>query len=140
DRNVSFRRSLVERVRALPGAGGVAEALILPLTGGNWNNRMWMEGTSREDARVVMRNMVSGAYFRTLGTPVLSGREFEDADMAASAPKIAIVNESFVRQFGLSDRIAGRHVSIETTPLEPEASYEIVGVVANAKYHDLREE
>jgi predicted permease len=140
DRAVSYRTQLLEQIRAIPGVGGAAEALFVPLGGGNWNNRMWMDGTDANDARVVMRNMIGTGYFRTLRTPVLAGRDFDQHDMTPPAAKVAIVNERFARQFGLGSRAVGQHVWIETTPQEPSASYEIVGLVANTKYHDLRED
>jgi hypothetical protein len=74
-----------------------------------------------------------------LRTPVLAGRGFRDADMQPSAAKIAIVNERFVREFGLGVDAVSRRFWIETTPLEPRAVYEIVGVVGDTKYGNLRE-
>jgi hypothetical protein len=87
-----------------------------------------------------MRNMIGTDYFRTLGTSLLAGRDFSESDMIAGAAKVAIVNEQFTRRFALGADAVRRHFRIETNPLEPEVSYEIVGVVSNTKYHDLREQ
>jgi len=139
ERAVAFRRDLLRRLRDLPGVAGAAEGLILPLTGGNWNNRMWIEGTSADRARVIMRNMVGDGYFQALNVPIVAGRDFTERDLAAGAPNVLIVNQAFVRQFSVEAGALGQRVSIESTPQQPGASYEIVGIVGNTKYHDLRE-
>ena len=135
-----FRGDLLERIRANPMVAGAAEVGILPIAGGNWNNRVWMDDSDADHARVVMRNMIGTDYFRTLKTTLIAGRAFENGDMTPSASKVAIVNERFARAFGLGARPIGRHLWIETTPLEPSAAYQIVGVAANTKYRDLRED
>ena len=137
-RVASMRREVFERLRAIPGVSGVAEAAIVPLTGRIWNNRMWMDGSDASKARVSMRSMVGAQYFRTLKTPLLAGREFEDRDMGTTA-KLAVVNEEFARQFTGGTNPVGRRFWIETTPTVPQALYEIIGLTRNAKYSDLRE-
>src|SRR5262245_1426430 len=67
---ISTRQDLLERLRRTPMVDAVAEALILPATGGNWNSRMWLDGADRNGAQPVMRNMIGTDYFHTLATPV----------------------------------------------------------------------
>jgi putative ABC transport system permease protein len=134
-----FRREITDRVRAIPGVQWAAQATLLPLSGSNWNNRMWMDDSDFAHARVSYRSMVGPGYFRTLKTPVLAGREFNERDID-SGPIVAIVNEAFARQFTGGRNPVGRRFRIETTPYQPESSYEIVGLVKDAKYHDLRED
>src|SRR5262249_5112784 len=70
-------------------------------------------------------------YFATLGTPLASGREFDDRDSQTSR-RVAIVNESFARRFfGSRSPVGGRVTTANVT-------YEIVGVVGDAKYQNLR--
>jgi putative ABC transport system permease protein len=137
---ITLRHDLLERIRANPMVASASEGLILPVTSGNWNSRMWIDGADRNAAQPVMRNMIGTDYFRTLSTTVIAGSEFTDRDVAPGAPKVAIVNERFAHHFDLGAGAVGRRFRIETNPLEPEASYEIVGIVANTKYHDLRED
>jgi predicted permease len=135
----SFRREMIERVRAIPGIQAVAQTAVLPVSGANWNNRMWMDDSDFAHARVAFRSMVGAGYFHALHTPVLAGREFEQHDM--DPPRnVAIVNQEFARQFNNGRNPVGRHFRIETTPALPETSFEIVGLTADAKYHDLRED
>ena len=75
--------------------------------------------------------MISPGYFTTMATPLLSGREFDERD-SASAPKAAIVNESFARRFFGDVQPLGRHVT------SVDVVYEIVGIVRDAKYQNLR--
>jgi putative ABC transport system permease protein len=79
---------------------------------------------------------VSQDYFRTLRTPLLAGRDFNDRD-AMNAPPVAVVNESFMKQFLNGANPIGRRIRIETGPGEPVRSYEIVGVTKDAKYRRL---
>jgi len=140
DQAVAFRRKLLEHVRTTPSVEAATEVLIVPLSGGNWNNRIWMDGSDPEQAQVAYRNMVGTDYFRTVRTTVIAGREFNDQDLTPESSKAAIVNEEFVRQFALGPGVIGQHLWVEATPFEPRTSYEIVGVTKNAKYRDLRED
>jgi putative ABC transport system permease protein len=67
-----------------------------------------------------------------LGMPLIAGREFTRADNL-SAPKIAVVNEAFVRHFWLNQNPLGRHLERNKT------SIEVVGVVKDARYADMKE-
>src|SRR5207244_10384656 len=73
------------------------------------------------------------------GTPVLLGRTFDDRVDHAQAKKVAIVNESFVRKFLTDRNPIGQGFQIEEAPGAPRPVYEIVGVVRDTKYTDLRE-
>jgi predicted permease len=138
-RALSLRREILERLRAIPGVEAAAEATIVPVNGGNWNNRMWMDGQDSAHGQVALRSMIGDGYFRALQTPLLAGREFDAHDLASFA-NVAVVNEKFARDFNGAVNVVGRRFWIEATPYFPELSYQIVGVVKNAKYHDMRED
>ena len=138
DRRGPFRQQLLERVRALPGVQSAATTRIIPVTGNAWGNSVWPEGEPARqfDARF---NAVSRGYFGTMGTPLVAGREFTEADTPQSV-KVAIVNEAFAA--GLAPQgapVVGARFVKEPTPSTPATPYEIVGVVKNAKYADLKE-
>jgi putative ABC transport system permease protein len=139
-RAVAFHQELLARIRAAARVDAAAEVMIVPLTGGDWNNRIWMDGSDAAHSRVVMRNMVGTEYFTTVKTPLIAGREFNDHDLTSSSRPVAVVNEAFVAEFGLGSRALGRRLWVEETPFEPQIGYEIVGIVKNTKYGDLREE
>jgi predicted permease len=84
-------------------------------------------------------NRVSPGYFQTFGIPLLSGRDFNDRDTAASTP-VAIVNETFAERVTGGANPVGRRFRLEATPDTPEITYDIVGLVRNATYYHLRED
>ncbi|HEY6292286.1 MAG TPA: FtsX-like permease family protein, partial [Terriglobia bacterium] len=81
-------------------------------------------------------NSIGSDYFHVLETPMLLGRDFTAAD-TSSAPKVAIVNETFVKSYlaGLSPM--GHHVAISSGPGTPQ--YTIVGVAADSRYTSVNE-
>jgi putative ABC transport system permease protein len=138
-RAVSFQREILDRVRSIPGVEGAAQVTILPLTGANWNNRFWMDGSDLTHARVALRSMIGTEYFRTFRTTLVGGREFDERDQTSVA-KVAIVNEEFAREVMGGVNAVGKRIWVEPTPYVPQTALEIVGVVKNTKYRDLREE
>ncbi len=133
------RLDMIDRVRALPGVESAAHAAIVPLSGDGWGNDVWVdEGGSRRKADVAF-NSVSSGYFATLGTPLLAGRDFDNAIDTPQAPLVAIVNETFARTLFNGGNPVGHHFTVESTPGTPERTFEIVGCVKDAKYIELRE-
>jgi predicted permease len=137
ERRIEFKSQLLERIKAVPGVQAVAEADTLPLTGGGRGNAVWVEGKP-DDKIDVSFNRVGAEYFQTIQLPLRSGRTFDSHD-TLNSPKVAIVNETFVRQLRQANPIGSR-VVVETTPTEPETTYEIVGVARDAKFEELKEE
>ncbi len=83
-------------------------------------------------------NRVSAGFFGTLGIPFVAGRNFDDRDTLA-APPVAVVNEAFVQKYFAGRVPLGRTFQLGVGPGEPDPSYEIVGVVRNTAYRDLRD-
>jgi hypothetical protein len=94
------------------------------------------DGVLRRSAKFTY---VSSGYFSTFEIPILGGRDFEDAD-TTHARKVAIVNETFVRGYANGANPLGTAVRTIAEPGYPAAIYEVVGVVADTKYSNLREE
>jgi predicted permease len=83
-------------------------------------------------------NQVTPGYFDTLGIHVLSGRGFLAKD-TANSPKVAVVNESFVKRYFGASPAVGRHIGLGSDPGTP-TNIEIIGVVNDTKYANLRDE
>lgn len=131
-------RTIVERLGAIPGVDSAAEAFITPISGSGWNNRVVVDGKLQPGPANF--NAVGPGYFRTLAIPVLAGREFTAQDTTGSAP-VAIVNELFVRRYLAGADPMGRVFHAEDSPgRDRSPRYQIVGVVGDTKYTDLREE
>jgi predicted permease len=139
ERRLGFKRGLLERIRAVPGVESAAEASVLPLSGSSWSNRVWMDGSDPGGAKEAFFNRVSPDYFKTLGIALLAGRDFGGGDVTG-APKVAVVSETFARRLSGGENPLGRRLRVEATPYDPETVYEIVGLVKDAKYLNLREE
>jgi predicted permease len=130
-----------EELSALPGASAVTSTVVPLIAGSNWTQTVRVEGfKSDEDGNnsSASFNGVSSGHFRAIGVQLLTGREFTDAD-DARAPKVAIVNETFARHFGLGTNPVGKRIALgssDTLPLD----IEIVGLVRDMKYASVKKE
>lgn len=129
-----------EALQAEPAIIGAASSMVPLLTGSNWRTSIALEGIESgpgidTDSRF---NRVSPAFFRTLSMNLLAGREFTAAD-DADAPPVAIVNEAFLRKFGLGVDVIGRRMGMNAMSPDPDTNIEIVGVVTDAKYSEVKD-
>ena len=126
---------LAGRVRRIPGVADAAYSLYSPMSGDNWSSGVSIQG--RPETGIASWNRVSPRYFEAVGTPVLRGRAFNDRD-GPDSPAVAVVTKRFVEQFlGDADPI-GRRFGFANSLGESRHEYEIVGVVADAKYQDAK--
>lgn len=144
ERRVAIYRELLDRVAAEPGVRAVAHASIMPMSGDGWNESVVVDGAAGGAGEVKNTswfNRVSKDYFKTMSTPLLVGREFDDRDSKNAAPT-AIVNQTFVRTFFGDDRQnpVGRNVRVLAEVGKPDQVYQVIGLVADTKYGSLREE
>lgn len=122
----------------MPGVESVAERFLVPLDGSNSAGVVWLDGASRESGQQVSFNHVSRGSFDTLGRRLLAGRDIPDTD-TAETPDVAVVNEAFARLFRPGGQPIGRRFRVEASSSSPERVYEIVGLVADAKYRRCRD-
>jgi predicted permease len=140
ERRISFANELLDRVRAIPGVDAAASAAIVPLSGNGAVHDILpgTDGAAKEDSPVAAFNRVSPGFFFTLRTPILAGRDFDDHDVAGS-PLVAIVNESFARKIAKTGNPVGAMFRVRSMS-KTTGPYEIVGLVKDTKYMDLRED
>ncbi len=132
-RSVEIQDAIVSRLQSLPGVTFASAADVLPLGGGLWTRSVQVDGyifRPGEDDTVAF-NAIAPKYFAVTGTPLLLGRDFNERD-EVGASHVAIVNESFVREFFAGQPPLGKRVTSN------KVKYEIVGVVSDAKYESLR--
>ncbi len=98
----AFFHDAMESVRGVPGVESVA------VTSGGGSVTTQIEGHADADVTVGWTE-VSPGYFRTMGIPLLRGRDFSDSD-TASAPEVAIVSQSFARRYVPHEDCVGRHL------------------------------
>src|SRR5581483_3744577 len=139
ERRTDFKRELVQRLEQVPGVESAAQTNIVPLSGSGWSNTIWMEGSDRGHGTEDYFSMVGPEFFQTLKIRLLAGRNFSAGDIAG-APNVAIVNESFARVVLKGANPVGKYFTREATPHIPEMQFEIVGMVKDSRYSQLRED
>ena len=130
-----------EELAALPGVAAVAGGMVPILSGNSWGNSVSVEGFENgPDVDNGSRyNEIGPGYFSTLEIPLMAGREFTAADVL-DAPKVAVVNEKFLDKFGLDGpRAVGKRMATRTGG-DVELDIEIVGVMQNSKYNEVKGE
>jgi predicted permease len=135
-RQVAVKRDIVNAMGRLPGVLAAAQVDILPMSGSGWNQTILVGGVVQKDYPNF--NRVSPGYFKALGTPFVAGRDFDERDTASSVP-VAIVNESFARTYLGGQDPLRQSFQIQEPPGAPRPQYQVVGVVKDTKYFDLRE-
>ena len=143
-RRLSAYKELLGRVEESPGVRAASMSFITPLTEEAWGQQVDIEGYTPAPEEVVRCRGMSVAcrYFETMGTPILSGRDFGpqderlDASTATNEPGVAIINESMARKYFGNANALGRRFSFFGNS---NRKFEIVGVVKDAKYSSLRE-
>ena len=119
-----------------PGVTGVTAGMVPLLAGSNWGTSVNVQGfESGPDVDSHSNyNEIGPDYFRTVGIRLLAGREFTRAD-TEGAPKVAIVNEAFAKKFNLGSDAVGKRMA-----QGDKLDVEIVGLVQNAKYSEVKGE
>ena len=138
-RRTVLYQGLLNRMRAIPGVEAAATANIVVISGRGWNDSVEILGQHTQERMVTWFNRISPGYFRTMGTALAAGRDFDDRD-TTSAPEVAIVNQEFTRKFLSGGNPIGRSFRMLVGPGEPQHLYQIVGLVKNSKYQNLRED
>ena len=122
------------RLRNVPGVESVAMSGWPLLDGNGWNGFIWVNGQSTEVLAYFLS--VSPDFLHTMRIPFVQGRDFR---LDESFPGKAIVNEAFVEQcFGGRNPI-GQWFEKETGDGVTRWRFEVIGVVRNAHYRNLRE-
>ena len=131
-----FQRA-AERISTIPGVTAVSRAVRQPLAINYSRNTIFFPERSVPGDRgtSISATWVDHQYFKTLGVPLLRGRDFSLAETPAST-KVAIVNEAFVRRYWPGEEALGRRFRTRTLD-GPE--FEVVGVVADYKVETVGE-
>jgi predicted permease len=135
DQQVQFYDQVLRRVRALPGVQYAGVTDDLPLEGGS------MQPVAVEGQPVVEMahqpevsvRLLSPQFLKSMGIPILRGREFTDADTSKSAP-VVVISESMARQFWPNQDPIGKRLTLTFFPKQVR---EVVGVVGDVKDRGL---
>ncbi|HEV2689267.1 MAG TPA: ABC transporter permease, partial [Bryobacteraceae bacterium] len=127
-------RGLLERVAAIPGVRSASMAGVNPTT--TVTLHLGIQKPASQETIYLNDVAIYPGYFSTLGIPILAGRDFTASDFAASARPVAVINESSARRLYGGENPIGR----ELRSHRPERVFEVIGVVRDSRYSNLRGE
>jgi predicted permease len=135
----AFSDELLRRVRGIAGVDAAATAAVVPLSGDGIGHDILVgaTGDAPDDVPIAAFNYVSPGYFETLQTPFLVGHDFDEHDRVG-ARNVAIVNQAFVEKFAPGKNPLDFKFRVRRL-MKTSAPYQIIGVVKDTKYIDLRE-
>ena len=133
ERLLDFQRELLAEVSAIPGVEDAGTTSNTPLLGSSWGHAIEV-GPVTDSAQFTW---VSPGYFEATGIPLIEGRNFTFRDTQQS-PRVAVVNQAFVRRFAGGASILGQALRTGAEPRYPSTVYEIVGVIPDTQYNSLR--
>ena len=132
---------LADQVRSLPGVTSAGMSRWALFSGAGWNGTVLVNGRHPSDADVWFLE-VSPGFIETMRIRLLAGRDLTRSDYDPGSPSV-VVNETFARLFlPKIHPLAGQFTRPEPTPEgEPvrQIPHQVVGLVGDAKYNDLRE-
>jgi predicted permease len=137
-------QELLAGLETIPGVWSASITGCTPIQGCGASRFVTAEGYVErpEDRRFTSLSWVAPKYFETIGTPLIAGRDFNVAD--AGRPRVAIINQAMARYYFPGGNPIGKHVRIDRDSRTggwygDDQPYEIVGVVGDSKYIELRE-
>ncbi len=151
ERSKIFYQQLTDNLAAIPGVESTAIASMRIMENNEWDSGMTVEGyspTQADDHAQAFMNQISPGYFATLGVPIVAGRDFRVTDNREVkngpqdddwTPTAVMINEKFARRFFAGRNPIGLHVGFGTDP-GTKTDMEIIGVVKDIKYTNLRDE
>jgi putative ABC transport system permease protein len=134
---VQLTRRMLQEFASLPGVVSVAATSTIPIDDG-WGRSLTVEGApllNLRDAPMISHAAVTPGYFKTMGIPMLEGRDFNEGD--AANPLVTIVDANLARHYWPNQSVIGKRVRYGP-PENNEPWRTVVGVVGNVRNQDLR--
>lgn len=138
EQRIPLRQEILHRLQAIPGVEAAADASVIPLGGSSWTMGVRVAGARSNEEGSSRFDWVGPEFFKTMEIPLLKGRAFDEHD-TNNSPSVAIVNETFARRLLHGRDPIGRTFRTIVEPGYPETIYQIVGVVKDTRYQELRE-
>ena len=153
EKRIAFFSQLLDRVRTIPGVQSAGTNSGLPLSGNNWGRSLTVEGfpvLSVGEAPMINHCVISPGYFSAMGISILKGRDFDERDITAPKPQIAvrgevqpasstgvtIIDERLAREYWPDADPIGKRIRFGP-PEDNEPWHTIVGVVREVKHDRL---
>jgi predicted permease len=137
-KDIELHHELEERLSQIPGVDSLTLSQATLISGARWTYDFTPSGRSaKNDTKASANfNAVGAHFFSTFGIPVLAGRGFTDNDTPTSK-KVAIVNQQLVKKFFPGANPIGKTFTSGIPHSQPT---EIVGIVADTKYTNVRQD
>jgi predicted permease len=129
---LGFYRQLEDGLRRQPGVTSVSVARLVPFTHFTWDEDLSVGTGKSQD---IYHNSVAPDYFKTMRIPLFTGRDFDWRDTPSAGPKV-ILNQAAVKLLFPDRNPLGQFVTKHDDKVTHQ--YEVVGVVGDAKYEELR--
>jgi putative ABC transport system permease protein len=133
-----FFGQLLERVKALPGVETVGAVSNLPLGGSLWGRSLTVEGAPTlavGEAPMINHCVITPNYFRSMGIPILTGRDFNETDTKDSL-KVTLIDERLAREYWPNETALGKRIRFGP-PESNEPWHTIIGVVGEVRHQSL---
>ena len=134
-KQAAFFQEAIQRLEALPGVISAGATSTLPLRDDERTVTFSIEGRpalSRTERARTDYFAISPDYLRTLGIPLIRGRNFLSSD-SAQEPPVALVNQAFVRRYFPNEDSIGKRIRLDASGLDRPDWSEIVGVVGDVR-------
>jgi predicted permease len=150
-RSQIFYRQLTDNLKTIPGVQSVGIASMRILEDNEWDSSITVEGynpAKPDDRAEPYMNQIGQNYFATLGVPIVAGRDFTPNDDRQVkngplpddwTPTTVMINETFAKRYLPGQNPLGRHLGFGSDP-GTKTEMEIIGVVKDIKYTNLRDE
>jgi predicted permease len=126
---------MLERLRTLPGVMDGAFTNAVPFEGIDMHSSFGIVGRPKQEQgsnkNSALIRVISGAYIRVIGTPIVQGRSITDED-TSSAPYAALINETFAKRYFAGQNPVGQQISLAGKEMGMVQPYTIVGVTADS--------
>jgi predicted permease len=133
ERVIRMQEEILHKLEAIPGVSSVAIGTKLPMDGDGWHDPILLEGRTYAEGEfppLRLFKFVSPGFLKTLGTPLVAGREITWADTYNKVP-VAMISESLAREYwGEPAKSLGKRIQVSTK----DDWREIIGVVGDV--HD----
>ncbi len=130
-RTLDFYSDLLQLLRRTPAVRSASAVATLPMTGGYSGGDIEIEGHPRPDDWMRMNaqdNICAPDYFRTMGIPLLRGRDFDERDTVASL-RVTIINDTFARRYFPNDDPVGMRIKYQRS-----GWLTVIGVAGSVKH------
>jgi len=135
ERASDFYRQLVGQVESLPGVETASFGSVEPLSGSGGSDPFAIEGRQFDPTNLTAAGwqVVGANYFKTLGIPLIKGRDLTDADMQPGAPPVAIINERMAARYWPNEELLGRRITLGL-PRPGNPWITIIGIARNVPH------